>query len=87
MSVYERITVRLLPEDADALYDMVDSGKYRNISEAAAAAIREFVETHKGETGPSEVPPLDELIEEEPKGVDQKIQDAVRSYLEKRMNV
>jgi len=87
MSVYERITVRLLPEDADALYDMVDSGKYRNISEAASAAIREFVEAHKGETGTSEVPPLEELIDEEPKEVDQKIQEAVRAYLEKRMNV
>ena len=90
----ERVTLRLPTDMVVLLKSMVDSGQYSDMSEAVRDAIDYFLKKNmtveemirlRNETSLDDFS-LDDITSSED-DVDDAIKEAVRAYLEKRMNV
>jgi Arc/MetJ-type ribon-helix-helix transcriptional regulator len=96
MSDSERITIRIPAEKLQALQELVDNGKYLNISDAIRAAIDSFIETHftpeyiervTVELPKGKLVELEALVRDgDSISVDDAIRNAVREYIRLRLD-
>ncbi len=84
MTDIERLTVRIDKASLKKLQDLVDSGKFHDVSEAVRVAIERLIADVDKIEETKDVP-IELLVEDKPVDFDQAVKNAVNDYIRNKI--